>query len=101
MTLQELFAKPGVWIQHEMAKDAEGRYVPATSSRACCFCLFGGIEHCYADSTSRSEARRKLREAINRKHGYPEDYPTRLIDYNDDPRMTQEAILEICKEADV
>jgi hypothetical protein len=48
MLPSELFSKEGTWIQHHAAKNRHGEGVPSTHPSACCWCMSGGIRHCFS-----------------------------------------------------
>lgn len=49
----ELFEKPGSWVQHVLAADADGNEVDYWDESACSFCLHGALQKA-EDENSRS-----------------------------------------------
>lgn len=92
-TVQELLSKPDFWI-----KGVE----VATINGVCKYCLAGALTKVYGFSVERTEARRKVLDAI--KQTDPDSYMTKpqlMVEYNDAPERTFEDIRRVIELANV
>lgn len=80
-----LIDTPEKWTQRTIARDADGRTVPAVSSEAVCFCAEGALVRASNDSGWTTLARVMLRAVL------PDDLPVHV--WNDARERTHADVL--------
>jgi hypothetical protein len=104
--MQKLFANPKHWIKGWFAKDANGGSVKADSVYATCWCLIGGIRHCYPEK-QRADIENKIVAAIESEFPQSAKYLYRkygqldIADWNDASIRTIDQIQRVVKAANV
>ena len=98
MKISELLKDESCWTKSQFARDVNNVPVEPGSPDACSWCLIGALDKCYASTTTGSEARTKLTDAV-RQYSEPQcGSGWGVSTYNDREQTTFadiKAILEI------
>ena len=104
MTLKELFTDEQKWTREWYAKDEQGRDVHGTYASAVCYCLVGGLIKCYGVDYEEPLSKIKIAIAAHPKYNpakHTYDGFVTVPDFNDDPAITFQDIIEVVNAADV
>lgn len=103
--MKELLQSPDSWTKNAMARNARGQGCSATGPEASCWCLLGALVVVEEDDagpgniTARDTAWSAIQHAIHARKDESCLDVTRIIDWNDDPRVTHSDVLDVLDTA--